>query len=362
MPSNILFLHKCFIEGGGIERVHQNLAFALQSKNVNSCFYILNGADLSNQSFQLLKKNHRAYRGEPQTSFLSKLRDLFAKIKKEEICAIISATETANVAAFLCKLRFPNLNIIYTRHSALNTNEQKLPEWLVGVLYNIYSTNGVLVAVSDALRSSISSKLLLNSSKVHCIANAVVSDELYKSSIQEISTTLPKNYFVAVGRLVHEKGFDLLLSAYKKALEIEPELPPLFIVGEGIERQNLKAQATRDGIASNVTFLGFQQNPYPLIKNASAFLLSSRHEGMPTVIVEALALDTPVIAFNCPTGPSELIIDGLNGRLVRHLDITQFSLELVNYKKLPKVELGSTIHRFKYAAVATEYLSLCKDK
>ncbi len=114
---------------------------------------------------------------------------------------------------------------------------------------------------------------------------------------------------LAVGRLVPQKGFDLLIESL--ALCRDPRLR-LTLLGEGPMREELEVLAHSKGVAGQVRFAGFQKNPYPFFAQADVFVLSSRFEGFPNVILEALACGTPVIATPAPGGIKE-ILEGLDG-------------------------------------------------
>lgn len=119
---------------------------------------------------------------------------------------------------------------------------------------------------------------------------------------------------LAVGRLERQKHFSLLLEAHallrKRGLQVR-----CCIVGEGSERPQLAQKIRELGTAESVLMPGFM-NPYPLMRQATVLALSSRYEGLPLVIIEALALDLPVVAVNCPSGPAEALQNGHVGLLV----------------------------------------------
>lgn len=125
---------------------------------------------------------------------------------------------------------------------------------------------------------------------------------------------------VAAGRLTYQKGFDLLLQAFAKVKEHLAEAR-LVIMGDGPLRTELELLAIRLGIAEQVTFAGFQQNPYHLLQQADLFVLSSRWEGFPNILLEALACGCPVVATDCPSGPGEILQDNRYGLLIERENV-----------------------------------------
>ena len=120
---------------------------------------------------------------------------------------------------------------------------------------------------------------------------------------------------LAMGRLSHEKGFDLLLTAWSIAIELLPEWS-LRIVGDGQLREQLVRQASALGIERYVIFAPFSDDPFSLYSECGIFVLSSRSEGLPYVLIEAMTCGAACISFDCPNGPREVIRDGVNGLLV----------------------------------------------
>ncbi len=119
---------------------------------------------------------------------------------------------------------------------------------------------------------------------------------------------------VAVGRLKPAKDFGTLLRAFATLHERRPATR-LVIVGKGTERDRLEALADRLGVADSVAFTGYTDNPYAYMARASVFAMSSKVEGLPTVLIEALACGCTIVSTDCQYGPREILEDGRYGRL-----------------------------------------------
>jgi len=145
--------------------------------------------------------------------------------------------------------------------------------------------------------------------RLHVIRNPIINQAFHVAS----NTPLEHPWFspggvpviVAAGSLEPRKDFSTLLRAFS-ALRQDLECK-LVLLGEGKEREELQALATELGISSDVDFVGHVENPYPYMKQAAVFALSSRREGASAVIVEALACGTPVVSTDCPSGPGEIL-------------------------------------------------------
>ena len=127
---------------------------------------------------------------------------------------------------------------------------------------------------------------------------------------------LPESFICATGRLHPQKGFDLLIPVFMRINKDYPDLH-LVIFGEGEERENLEYLIRTLNLQDRVHLVGFVANPHSYIKKAKMFVLSSRHEGMPVALIEMLSIGMPVVSFDCPTGPRDLITNDVNGLLIR---------------------------------------------
>ena len=143
---------------------------------------------------------------------------------------------------------------------------------------------------------------------------------------------IKKKYLLAVGRLDAVKNFGYLLSAFQKA-----KLPNkyLIILGSGPQKKFLEKKCKYLNLTKNVRIYSFHKNPYPFIKNARLLISSSIFEGCPNVILEALALRTPVLATNCPGGSKEILGYGKYGNIGPLNNDLQFSKLMTKTKKTP---------------------------
>ena len=312
---HILFILKDFKLGGGVERVQQRLSEQFLKDGRRVSFFVINADVADTPGVQRFNGGGSGFVGLLKSIVL--LRRL---IQREGVTHLIAAKEQANLCTWLATLG-RLCKVIYCRHATLDCSEQNTGPASLRLLYSLYLCgSGKVVTVSNALRQTLIELLPWGQQRIRYCPNAVVTEQLFQASRAPLPAGLPSAYWLGLGRLVEPKGFHLLLDAYALALR-SAALPDLVIAGDGPLRDALTAQARRLGIAPRVHFTGFLSNPYPLLRHAQLFILSSVQEGMPTVLIEALALGTPVLASDCETGPRELLDNGRLGQLVRVNDV-----------------------------------------
>jgi glycosyltransferase involved in cell wall biosynthesis len=157
---------------------------------------------------------------------------------------------------------------------------------------------------------------------VFVLPNAIDIDRIRENAARPETAPCAGPYIVSVARLDEiQKDHRTLLNAYARLLRDRDVAEDLVIVGDGGSRRELEALAAELGLSERVHFTGYRNDPHAIVAGASALVLSSRYEGMPMVLLEAMALGKPVIATDCPTGPREILDDGRYGLLVPIGDI-----------------------------------------
>ena len=185
--------------------------------------------------------------------------------------------------------------------------------WRVMRKYLYFLADGVVVQTDecgDAIRK------ICGDVKTFTVANPIrLPIPSGEGRLPKDVSGLEENVLLAVGRLVHQKGFDLLIDAFSQVTKAFPNWS-LVIIGEGTGRENLHAQINRKEISSKVKLIGTTSAMDEWYDRADLFVLSSRYEGFPNVLLEAMAKGRPVISFDCLTGPSALISSPDKGVLV----------------------------------------------
>jgi glycosyltransferase involved in cell wall biosynthesis len=174
-----------------------------------------------------------------------------------------------------------------------------------------------IVAVSQGIKADLSDNFGQSSERVTVIQNPVDVEGVQNATRSAASTHILKESrksIVAVGRMVPQKGFDDLIQAF--SLVRRRIRCSLTILGQGPLRTDLEGQITELGLGEDVRMPGFVENPWAFIRDADIYVSSSRWEGFPLALLEALAVGTPAIVTDCDYGPREIIEHGRSGILV----------------------------------------------
>lgn len=183
----------------------------------------------------------------------------------------------------------------------------------------LYRGADTLICVSEGVCDDISRILKKTPVETLVLPNPVITPELGELAAQEVDHPWLRDpggapVLLGVGRMGKIKNFPLLIKAFARVRSRHD--CRLVILGDGRQRERLAALTQKLGIADDVDFPGFVDNPYAYMAKAALFVLSSEWEGLPTVLIEALAVGTPVVSTDCPSGPYEILQGGRFGKLV----------------------------------------------
>lgn len=314
-----LIIHS--LNSGGAERVISNMAnyWAAKGWEIN----LLTFDDNSKKTFYDLdpKISHiplgiAGYSPNPIMGIwnnLTRIQSLRTVIIKSKPNVVISFMNQTNEIVLLAT-RWLNVPVVVSeRNDPASQTTGKIWEQLRQWTYPLADR---IVVQTKRAGDYFSSKL---QKRICVIPNPV----LLPPDEQEISDKLSsgKRSLIAMGRLVPQKGFDMLLEAMAKLKDRYPEWT-LTILGEGELRSQLESLRNELGLGDRVHLLGRVKNPHVFLKQADIFIMSSRFEGFPNALCEAMACGLPVISTDCPNGPREIIRDGVDGILVPNEDVS----------------------------------------
>lgn len=249
------------------------------------------------------------------------IKPLHQLIQSERPHILCSVLELPSIAALLAVLSLrARPKVVLCVQNTLSVQYQNpwhlVNRSILALIPRLYPYADKVVALSQGVAEDLKRLVPKIGDRATIIYNAGFDERVLQQAEEPlpIAQFLPRPLIVACGRLTPQKGFSYLLEAFVRVRQSIPAY--LWIIGEGKERQKLEKQLQRFGLADCVSLLGFQPNPYQYIATADVFVLSSLFEGFGNVIVEAMACGTPVVATNCPSGPGEIITNGVNGILV----------------------------------------------
>lgn len=254
---------------------------------------------------------------------LASLPALVGYLRREQPRAMLSAMNHANVIALLARrLAGGRTRLVVSEHNNLSqsmtvepSRRGRLMPWF---MRRTYPWADGVVAVSAGVADDLARVIALPHESITVIYNPVVGEQTLSGANAEVDHPWlapgEPPVVLGVGRLTDQKDFSALLSAFDRLCAQRPVR--LLILGEGELRPQLEALVRKLNLEGDVQLLGFIANPLAYMARAAVFVLSSKWEGLPTVLIEAMACGTPVVSTDCPSGPSEILEGGKWGRLV----------------------------------------------
>ena len=360
--KKILFILQNF-EGGGAERVFINIANGFFEAGHEVSFLL---GEKKGVYFDLVHPTIQV-RELKALSLFSYLRKLPAALKKGKYSHIFTASDNISIATIISR-RITRIKpvVICTLHYNLNFMLSLLPwanrKWVKWSNRYIISAADKLVAVSRGVEKGFRIGTGKNVPQLTTIYNPVFDEGIYLKAAAPVTDELFKNKkrtLITVGRLSKQKNQYCLLYAFSKLYQRDKNIQ-LIILGIGPLEDELKQLSSALQIQEAVHFLGFKQNPFCYIQQSELFILSSQFEGLPTVIIEALALGINVVSTDCNSGPAEILEDGKLGWLCRVNDVEDLTEKIVQAmdKPKPKEDLIKAAQQYNNKHIISHYLDI----
>lgn len=356
-PSRIaIFFHDLGI--GGAERVMLQLAkgFIEEGYLVDLVLARAEGPLLAEvpSGVQIIDLKTRS----PMKMFIGLIRYL----RENKPSVLLSPFEVTSVIAILVKRMSGVSTRVVIRVSVHLSRNKRTTKWKKIlerlVVSRVYPFADGIITVSDGVARDFAIYSGIPHERIKVIYNPIVSDQL----LEEAEEPVYHRFFaegrypvvLGVGRLAEQKDFSTLIKAFDILRKKMPSR--LIILGDGEERSSLEELIRSSGLQDVVDLPGYDINPFAFMKKASVFVLSSKWEGLPGVLIQALACGCPVVSTDCLSGPSEILKDGQYGYLVSVGDVDAMAKAMEttlmgDIRKPPQ----SWLEQFTIGAVIPQY-------
>lgn len=333
--TKIVFIEHSF-DGGGAEKVSAILMRSLCKEGHNVHLVLI--SDSGNLSF-LIPEAVTVHRLGIEHTRNAPLK-LVLKIREIKPDVVYSSLARTTILSIFARIFFAFK--IVARYPSMPEMEKKdgsLKGWRYFLLKLFYKRVDILIAQTDEMKNELASCYAIDHSKIMVIHNPVDSEYL-DSCVAEKKNPFSKDVLniVSIGTVYNVKGYDILIQALKIVKEKRKDIV-LYIIGSDYKgcMKDLMTLVENLELKENVKFTGFMKNPYIMLKYSDLFVLSSRREGLPNVILEAQYFGKPVIATRCVPVIERLIINGVNGYVVDVDDVPGLASAILDSDKLSPV-------------------------
>jgi glycosyltransferase involved in cell wall biosynthesis len=307
------------LDGGGAERVMVNLAneFSKQGYIVDLVLVQARGAykRIVLSSVNVIDLNEKRV--------LSSLPALIKYLNKYSPEVLLSTMTHANLVSVLAGMVSKQPTRVYVREAntlGVVLGRKKVFSKMLwsGLVKFLYKRASLIIAPSMGVARDLESHCSFPEGQVQVIYNPIVSSDLTNLMNEPVEhhwfNSKDERVILSVGRLTKQKDYPTLLQAFKQV--VGSVNVRLVILGDGEEKRALQKLTEELCISDRVEFLGFVDNPFKFMRASDLFVLSSAWEGLPGVLIQAMACGCQVISTDCPSGPSEILNDGEYGTLV----------------------------------------------
>lgn len=366
-PEIAFYTYK--LAGGGAERMIVNLMQNFAQKGLKIDLVLNN---VSGPYLPLVPPEVRIIDLNAKSVFRNGIFKLANYLKTEKPLVMLATFHPCSEVALLAKLWSSSPTKIIVReentlsiNSRMAKNKGRYSPFFAKMLYPKVADE--IIAISKGVAEDLIRVTGISKSKISVIYNPAFTPSVREKAQEPLDHPWFQKgeppVILGVGRLEIQKDFPTLIKAF--SILRKQQSCRLVILGEGEERNNIKHLIMELGLENDVALLGFQENPFKYMAKASVFVLSSAWEGFGNVIVEALAVGTPVVSTNCPSGPAEILDNNKYGLLVPVGDSKAMSeaiaCVLSDNSPLTNVDHSSWLHQFALESIAQKYFDVIQN-
>ncbi len=361
-------IHIAFMVGslrlGGAERMMIHTANQLSNHARVSFLALTRGDDLKNE----LQNSVRLVSLEKKKS-LSAIPALLKFLKHEKPDVLISTQIHINLIAMIMKVFFhTKTKNILREATSLGSHFilfKDIRSKLVKILVRkLYPKADLIIAICNAVKNNLLEHHFAKPHQIAVIYNPVVNSNFSEGIKEQVDheffhAGVP--VIISVGRLTPSKNFALLIRAFAQLNKKHDSR--LIIIGDGTEREKLDRLIVELQLSDKIKLAGKILNPYPYLKKASVYVLSSLYEGLPNALIEAMACGLQLVSVDCPGGSREILLNGALGKLVpiNNVHALADAIEEAMQKPVPQKLLIEGATRFEAQKISLEYLTLVKN-
>lgn len=257
-----------------------------------------------------------------------KLRQLYKKVAADVIIVVDAGRSLVNIPAAkgIKTITWEHFNVGVNWHWGHKLSRKVAARW-----------SNLIVTLTQPDAEAYMNRF--GAKNAICIYNPITIDN-------SVPSPLTEKVCLAIGRYSPQKNFAHLIKAWAKT-KAKDNGWKLRIIGQGEEKQMLESLIVSNGVSSSVEMMGNQSDVISQYRGSSLYAMSSHHEGLPLVLIEAMSMGLPIVSYDCPTGPADIVSDGKTGILVPYLDIDALA------KSLDKV-MADDVLRNQYSVASLE--------
>jgi glycosyltransferase involved in cell wall biosynthesis len=316
------------LSGGGAERIFVNIANEFVLQGIDTEFLL---GQKKGVYFDILEKTIIVH-DLGAKSFYDYIKKVRSFLKGKPYTHIFTATHYISSAAVLAKRRLKHpAKILATLHYNLpyQLSILRLPQrlWMKYLNGFFLKRADEVIAVSHGVAEGFQKGTGIKRPDIKVIYNPVFDDSIYEKAAENVNSPILKNgrvTLINVGRFAEQKNPKLLVNAFQLLFRERRDIQ-LLMIGQGALEPEIKELVRQMELEDRIHFPGFQQNPFAYIARSDLFVLSSIYEGLPTVLIEALALGVNVVSTDCPNGPDEILGHGEYGWLAENNNVVSLA-------------------------------------